>query len=604
MKRLLRLLIVSACILALTLSASAAAVKAETMTVEMTVDENGTAKAEVTAHLTSETPVDQLSIALGPNVSGVHVAGQKAKVSRSGGQSTVLLGEDSGLSFPMDLHLSYTVRNTVAAGSESQQFSVRLLGAIKDADVDHFSAKVQMPGAFEAIPEFSSGYYADGIDNFLTIRVSPEGLITADSMEPMLVGETLDLRLETEPDYFALRNVAGRTLLFDKIAMILLTLFGAVYWWRALRSPLPRVEPQTRAPMGVEPGVASMLLTGQAPDLALMVLDWAANGYLRAARLRGGRLLLTRLIPMGNERSSYEQEVFAQLFAKKATVASGTSAWAAARKRANKSARAYWYNRIFEDKPGRPGLLRICAIFICGFAALSCADRVIPSMTLRPALLAVSSLAGLIWGAALQYGLSRLPQRRRRSAVIVLAVCLLVLIVVIRIAGAGGALIFALLVSVLVEAVLIFGPKRRQNGVDLLSDLLGWRKYLRTLTPETAQQLLTADPQYYYRTLLYAEALGVDRQFCQAFEGLKLDECAVFEPGQKPVPREAAKFRSYLRNVLANARGELTAKRKPAKKARRPKQQRAPEPARSGGRVRHNDPHRRREESYDPPDEF
>ena len=57
MKRLFRLLIVSACILALTLSASAAAVKAEKMTVEMTVDENGTAKAEVSAHLTAEAPV-------------------------------------------------------------------------------------------------------------------------------------------------------------------------------------------------------------------------------------------------------------------------------------------------------------------------------------------------------------------------------------------------------------------------------------------------------------------------------------------------------------------------------------------------------------------
>ena len=600
MKRMLRLLIVSACILVLTLSASAAAVKAEKMTVEMTVDENGTAKAEVTAHLTAEAPGASLSIALGPNVSGVHIAGHKAKVSRSGGQSTVILGEDSDVSFPMDLHLSYTIRNTVAAGSESQQFSVRLLGAIKDADVDYFSARIQMPGPFEAIPEFSSGYYADGIDNFLTIRVSPEGVITANSMEPMLVGETLDLRLETTPDYFALRNVAGRTLLFDRIAIILLALFGAVYWWRALRSPLPRIEPQTRAPMGVEPGVASMLLTDQSPDLSLMALDWAANGYVRAARLRGGRLLLTRLIPMGNERSAYEQEVFAHLFAKKDTVASGTGAWAAGQKLASKLARSYWYGRVFEDKPGRPGLLRLCVVLICGFAALSCADKVIPSMTLRPLLLAASALAGLVWGIALQYGLSRLPQRRHKQPIIVLAVCLIALIAVLRISRSGGTLVAALLFSLLVAAVLVFGPKRRQNGVDLLSDLLGWRKYLRTLTSESAQQLLTADPQYYYRTLLYAEPLGVDRQFCQAFDGLKLDECALFEPGQKPVPRQAAKFRSYLRNVLAYARGELVQKKR--KRTVPPKPQRASQPKPSG-RIRHNDPRRHTTQVYDPYDE-
>ncbi len=591
-----RLLIVIACILALTLSVSAAAVKAESMTVEMTVDENGTARAEVTAQFTSEDGADQLSIALGPNVSGVHVAGRKADVSRAGGQTTVTLGGEDGLSFPLDLHLSYTVRNTVAADNESQHFAVRLLGAIKDADVEHFSAKVQMPGAFEANPDFTSGYYADGIDNFLTIRVSPEGLITADSMEPMLAGETLDLRLDTPPEYFALHNVAGRTLLADRIVMILLALFAAVYWWRALRSPLPRVEPQTRAPMGVEPGAAAMLLVGERPDLTLMTLNWAANGYVRAARLRGGRLLLTRLIPMGNERSSYEQEVFSQLFAKKETVASGTGAWNAAWKKADKTARAYWYGRVFEDKPGRPGLLRLCAILFCGVAALSCADRVIPSMTLRPVLLAASVLAGLIWGAAVQYGLYRLPMRGRRTPVIVLAACLVLLIVAARLSHAGGVLFAALLFSILVQAVLFFGPKRRQNGVDLLSDLLGWRKYLRTLTPETARQLLTADPQYYYRTLLYAEALGVGGKFSQAFEGLKLDECALFEKA----PRQAAKFRGYLCSVLANARGEAAPKRKRAKAAPQRAPKREPAPAGSGGRVRHNDPRRHIEEAYEP----
>ena len=595
MKQLLRLLIAVLCVLGLSVGAAAASVRVETMSVEMTVDENGTAKAEVAAHLEADAPVDSLSITLGPNVSGVHVAGQKADVSRAGGQSTLTLGGESGLSFPMDLHLSYTVRNTVAADSEAQQFSVRLLGAIKDADVEHFSAKVQMPGPFEAIPEFSSGYYADGIDNFLTIRVSPEGLITADSMEPMLAGETLDLRLQTEPDYFALHNVAGRTLLFDKIAMIVLALFGAIYWWRALRSPMPRMEPQTRAPMGVEPGVAAMLLVDQPPDLALMVLGWAADGYLRAARLKGGRLLLTRLIPMGNERSAYEQEVFAQLFAKKETVASGTNAWAAARKRANKAARAYWYGRIYADKPGRPGLLRLCAIALCAVATLSCADRVIPSMTLRPLLLALSALAGFVWGAALQYALQRLPRRRRGRPILILALCLIAMIVVIRLAGSGGVLFLALLASVLAAAALVFGPKRRRSGVDLLSDLLGWRKYLRTLTPETAQQLLTADPQYYYRTALYAEALGVGAAYTRAFAGLRLDECALFEAGEKPAPRQAEKFRGYLCYILASVRGELASRRR---KRTAPKK-RAPAP-RPAGRVRHNDPRRHTRESYEP----
>ena len=100
-KQLLRLLIAVLCVLGLSVGAAAASVRVETMSVEMTVDENGTAKAEVAAHLEADAPVDSLSITLGPNVSGVHVAGQKADVSRAGGQSTLTLGGESGLSFPM-----------------------------------------------------------------------------------------------------------------------------------------------------------------------------------------------------------------------------------------------------------------------------------------------------------------------------------------------------------------------------------------------------------------------------------------------------------------------------------------------------------------------
>ena len=58
MKQLLRLLIAVLCVLGLSVGAAAASVRVETMSVEMTVDENGTAKAEVAAHLEADAPVD------------------------------------------------------------------------------------------------------------------------------------------------------------------------------------------------------------------------------------------------------------------------------------------------------------------------------------------------------------------------------------------------------------------------------------------------------------------------------------------------------------------------------------------------------------------
>lgn len=580
MKRVRRVIFLAVCIALLTVSAFAAGAQVDDMQVALTVDQNGTARAETSLHVVMEEPMDTLTIGLGPNVSGVHVDGYGAHVAHVGNQTSVELVSESGLPSALELHISYTIRNTVQSTNDTQHFAVRLLGGLKDADIQKLTATVQMPAPFEAIPEFSSGYYAEGIDNYLTISVSEEGVLTASNTEPMLAGETLDLRLDADPGFFTLHNEAGRTLSIDHIVMALLVLIGAIYWWRSLRNPLPLATPQTRAPMGVEPGTAAMLICGEAPDLALMVMNWAASGYLRVVQRRRQKLLLMRLMPMGNERSSYEQAVFTTLFGQEPDVLCGSKAWKAAEKKAKKSARHYWNSRIFEKNPGRPAVLRVLAVLFCGVAALAFADQVVPSMYLRVLLLIGFAVAGLIWGGVLQYGLSRLPMRRRRKPIICLAVCVVVPIVAWRVAGHSGVLFLALFLSAAVEAALLFGPKRRRSGVNQLSELLGWRRQLGSLSPEEAKQLLAADPQYYYRNSLFAEALGVGRKFTKAFAGERLDVCAFIEREGKPVPRQAEKFHPFFRNALAIARGEAVKKKKrPAKKTVSAKASRSKKPA-------------------------
>lgn len=602
MKKVRILALVLACLLLLSLPVSAAAdTCVDSMEVSLTVDKNGTAKADVSLRVETEEAMNSFTIGLGPDVSGVRLDGYSAKVRRVDGQTMVTISGENGLPSSMDLHLTYTIRNTVQSSGDIQHFAVRLLGGIKGADIKKFSISVQMPAAFEAIPEFISGYYADGIDNYLDIKVSEEGLLTATATDSLLAGETMDLKLDMAPDYFTLYNVAGRTLLVDQIAMILLALFGVVYWWRALRSPVLAASPQPRPPMGVEPGVAAMLLAGQAPDLSLMVMDWAAKGYLRVLRLRGRKVMLVRQIGMGNERHTYEQEVFARLFARKPEVLCGSRAWLAAKEKAEEAARAYWNSRLYEKKPGRPNVLRGTAVLFCGFAALYYADQVLPSMYLRILFLAIIALAGLIWGAALQYALKRIPQRQRKRPLICLLLCVLVMVVVWNITGHGALLLLALLVSVLASAALVFGPKRKRSGAALQAELLGWRKYLGKLTQRDAQLLLQAAPQYYYETLLFAEGLGVGRKFTRAFDGIRLDECAFMEREDKPLPRNAPAFRACFAAVLAIARDEM---KKPPAKAPAARKKPAAAASRAGQpRVRNNDPRRRREEVYEPIDE-
>lgn len=568
MKRLRQICIILLCAALLSVSVFAAGATVDEMKVNLTVDQNGTARAETSLHVVSEEPMNSFSIGLGPNVSGVHVDGfSGAHVSHIGNQTSVDFEDSNALPSSMDLHISYTIRNTVQSGNDLQHFSVRLLGGLKDADIQKFNAIVEMPAAFEAIPEFYSGYYAEGIDNYLTISVN-DGVLTVDSSdsESMLAGETLDLNLDTPLEYFTLHNVAGQTLTVDRILLAVLGLFGLLYWWKSLRSTLPTLTTQTQAPMGVEPGTVATILTGEKPDLALMTMNWATNGYLRITRLRGKKLVLLRLMPMGNERSNYEQAVFSQLFAQSPEVLCGSKVWRSAQKKADKIARRYWEVRLFEKNPGKPSVLRIVAVLFCAVSFLDFADKILPSMYLRVLLLATFVIVGLIWGIILQISLKQLPMRRRKKSIICIAICVVLLIVAWRITKRAGVLLLALIVSIAVEVLLLFGPRRKRSGVNLLSELLSWRRFLKNLSQDDASQLLQADPQYYYRTLLFAEGLGVGRKFNKAFTGLRLDECAFLDREGKELPRTADKYRPSFLSTLALARGENNdnVKKKPA----------------------------------------
>ncbi len=565
MKKVRIFALILACLLLLSLPVSAAAeAHVETMEVSLNVDENGTALVDISLRAELDNPASRFAIALGPDVSSIRVEGYSSRIERDNGQKILYITGENGLPSSMDLRLSYTVRNTVQSDGDVQQFGIRLLGGIKTADIEKLTVKVQMPAPFEAIPEFVSGYYADGIDNYLDIRVSESGLLTASTTDTLLAGETLDLKIDTPMGYFTMHNVAGRTLLVDQILMILLALLMLGYWWKALRYPLPGVSSQPRPPMGVEPGTAATLITGQTPDLALMAMDWAANGYLRVVRQRGRKVVLIHQMPMGNERHPYEQEAFAKLFAKRTEVVCGARIWLSARKTLIQGARSYWQSRLYDKKSGRPSLLRGAAVLFCGVAALYFADRVLPSMYLRILFLALVALAGVCWGAALQYALKRLPMRRRKGPVLGLLLCIALMVIAWNVTGYGASLLLALLLSVLTEIALLFGPRRRRSGTELLAELLGWRRYLRKLRPEDAEQLLQADPQYYYRALLYAEALGVGRKFSRSFDGIRLDECAFLERDAKALPRNSVHFRSFFLGTLTIARGEWVDQRKNA----------------------------------------
>ena len=81
----------------------------------------------------------------------------------------------------------------------------------------------------------------------------------------------------------------------------------------------------------------------------------------------------------------------------------------------------------------------------------------------------------------------------------------------------------AVAVSALTGVLTRHGGQRSRAGGRLLGQVLGFRQFLRRVTPSHLLMRLQRDPQYFYRTLPYAEAMGLGAMFARKFGDTELD---------------------------------------------------------------------------------
>jgi hypothetical protein len=71
-----------------------------------------------------------------------------------------------------------------------------------------------------------------------------------------------------------------------------------------------------------------------------------------------------------------------------------------------------------------------------------------------------------------------------------------------------------------------YGGRRNDTGRLTMSEILGLRRHLATVSKEELQQILRKNPEYYYAMAPYALALGVDKAFARQMAGRKLPQCS------------------------------------------------------------------------------
>ena len=87
------------------------------------------------------------------------------------------------------------------------------------------------------------------------------------------------------------------------------------------------------------------------------------------------------------------------------------------------------------------------------------------------------------------------------------------------------------LVQLLAGLMAAYGGRRSPLGRQNATQILGLRRYLKTVERSEVVRIQENDPEYFYNLLPFAMALGVDKQFSQRFGNQKMAPCPYFSCG-------------------------------------------------------------------------
>lgn len=542
-KRFLLLLFL---LLALTTGAAAAGTITDLRT-DCLVAGNGS--CQVTQTVTIEfTGIEQsLTIPLGANAKRASIAGYRAQKIVEDGYTLFQLKDDAGFAGGRTFTVTYTLSGLVTETDGEQTLNLPLLCPKWDYPIEHFSFTVTMPKDIETVPGFSSGYYGDVIEDYMT--AARQGAVLLGDLDTALKDhESLTMTLALGPRYFT-GTYSGWSANWVAAAFcILFALLALGYWFLTLRSPRLSVSSRSLPPDSALPCDLPFLLAGAKPDFNMLLCHWASLGYLSIAVDPQGHVSLLRHMYMGNERRGLECKLFAALFARADRCDGASIHYKNTAKSAAGALARFWGRRLYERGSGNVLVMRALAALCSGVALLSAASFLLPVLPLRWLVLALCFVLGAAMSACVQ--LAAIRWYLRHVPVLALGgVCAVAMLVLGNLSGTFPLMLLAAALSALTGVLTRHGGQRSRAGGRLLGQVLGFRQFLRRVTPSHLLMRLQRDPQYFYRTLPYAEAMGLGAMFARKFGDTELDPCEWYnEPN---LPRTAEGFYEKLKETLA-----------------------------------------------------
>ncbi len=531
------------CILLLALPVRAANA-ATTVHTTAHVTANGSCQVTIEAEIRLDEPARNLRFPIGPGITAVTLNGASASLSQSEGITSVDLSHLDGKTGTYSVSISYVVNTVVQTDDKDRQIvTVPLLYGFP-YPVENMSFSVTMPTEFETVPSFRSGYHGQDIERQMTATVNGTE-ISGSIAQELKDSETLFLELVAPEDMFPAVQTFGGSLGFDALAMGLCAGLAMVFWLLTMRT-LPRLSPRrATVPEGICAGQMGTYLVRAAADLPIMVIQWAQLGYLIIHLDDNGRVFLHKKMDMGNERSTFEQRCFRDLFGRKLMMdATGYRFGKVCDKAA---AYANRQSNGFRSSIAAGKLFRLIASLVGLFAGVAMGDAIATDHTWRMVLMAGLGVVGFWLSWQIQQGMGCLHLRSKAQLKLSLcyAVAFLVGAFLCNCLSYG---LSAVLWSLFAGLCAAYGGQRTDNGQRICSEILGLRRHMRKASKSDLRRILAANRNYYYELAPYALALGLDKRFAERFGDARLPACTWLVSGLDS--RTAPEWYTQLREVL------------------------------------------------------
>lgn len=545
MKKFRLFFLVLALVLCLAIPANAVSAATDVQSFT-TVSSDGTASVTINLTVRMEQGDSSLVFPLPKNATSASVNGSSYHISESGGVKYVSISKATGGmpgTFSMSIH--YTLENVLSFGKNNILLATIPVLSGFSYPTEYAEFSIIFPGEITGIPTFSSLYLQSAMDSIISYTIDGStlsGVVTKELKDH----DSFEVQIPVSTEQFSEAAIlmAGGT--WVTLAMIICIALALLHWLLFLRCLPVLPQRKTIAPMDITAGDVGAILAGQGSDLTLMVLSWAQMGYLLIETDARGRILIRKRMDMGNERSLNENKIFHALFRKKDIIDGGSKSYAILCRKVASSRKGVAH--FFHTFAGNPKVFCWLCAFAAGFAGVNLTKAMVKDGFFQYFWGALICAMTLLSGKSIQdlTGLWFLNKWDKKLT------ALLSILLWLLLGYLSGEMILCLIIigiELLAGILGCYSARRNAAGRQLTAELLGLRRYLFHLSREN--RYITDNPDYFYKLLPFAMALGVEDRLAKAYSRVSLPECTYLLYGSRKAPK-AEDFVKKVREITSS----------------------------------------------------